>query len=73
MFHKAVDALHFFRDIDALRTMMHTLVAAGAMVCLPQTGDGAVVAHEESTASLTVVLRLLVFRNISLVDTFIVV
>ena len=52
--------------------MVYTLVAADAVVSLPQTGNRTVVANKECPTGLTVIFSLLIFRYISLVDTFVI-
>ena len=55
LLHKLVDALHLSGNVDALRAVGGTLAAADTVVGLTQTGNGAVVADEES-ATLAAVL-----------------
>ena len=50
-----VDSVQFLGNIDALRAMVHTLIAADAMAGLPQAGHAAVVAHEKGPPGLAIV------------------
>ena len=73
LFNKLVYALQLARNVNLLRTMAHALAALDAMVCLTELGNTTIVADEEGTTSLLVVLCLLTFRYISGVDTFVIV
>ena len=45
LLHEFVNAVHLFRNLDALRTMFNTLAAANAVGCLAQARHAAVVAY----------------------------
>ncbi len=49
LLHVSINSLQFTRDIDLLRAVRCTLVAADAVAGLPQTRNAAVVAYEEGT------------------------
>lgn len=67
-----VDSAHLFRDIDTLRTVRATLVAAYAVTCLTQFRHASVIAHEERTASTAEILVLNARRDITLVEALVV-
>ena len=72
-FHKPVYLLQFRRDVDTLRTVRIALAATGATICLAETGDTTVIAYQESTACLAVILVLVALRYVALVDAAVVV
>jgi hypothetical protein len=51
-----VNAANLFRDVDALRTVLVTLLATYAMVSLALLLYGSVISYKEGAASLAVVL-----------------
>ena len=65
--------MKFGRDVDRLRTVGRTLVTTDAVACLTQTGDGAVIAYEESPARLAVFVAVVSLGDIALIDTLVVV
>lgn len=72
-FDVGVDAVKLFRNLDALRTVWHTLSAPYAMVCLPQFWDRPVVAHKEGLPRLYIIfIAGIGVRHIPFVDTFII-
>lgn len=73
LLHEMVNPLHLGRNIDALRAVVHALVAAYAMVCLTKTRHTAVIPHEKRTAGLPVVLILLRCRHIAPIDALVAV
>ena len=60
-------------DVDPLRAVGRALVAADAVVGLPQAGYAAVVAYEVGAPGLAVVLVLHVVGDIALVEALVVV
>lgn len=73
MLHKIVDACHLRRDVDLLGAVFHTFLASDAVIGLAELRNAPVVAYEECATGFAVVLRLGVFRNVALIDTFVVV
>ena len=71
LFYKMVDALHFLRDVDALRTIRVALSASDAMVGLAQAGHAPVIAHEESAAGFPVIFVPAAAGHVSFVNAFI--
>lgn len=59
-------------DLNALRTVRHTLSTAYAVAGLTELGDGAVVAHKEGTSGSPVLVVLCLVRHVALVDAFVV-
>ena len=70
-FHKLVDTAHLFRDIEALRTFLYTLVASDAMVGLTELGHRTVITDEVIPTKLPVVLVHRADRHTVFVDTLV--
>ena len=73
MLHKIVDACHLRRDVDLLGAVFHTFLASDTVIGLAELGNAPVVAYEECATGFAIILGLGVFRNVALVDTFVVV
>lgn len=65
--------MKLFRNLYALRTVGHALVAADAVVSLAHFRYGAVVADKVGASCTAVFLVLPVVRHITLVEAFVVV
>ena len=73
MLYKVIDTPHFLGHVYALGAMRYTLLAAYAMIGLPQAGNRAVIAYQKSATSLFVVFSLPALRHVPFVDTFVIV
>ena len=56
LLHKLVDAPQLVGYLDVLRTVLHALAAADAVVGLAQLGDSAVVAHQDGDTSYSAII-----------------
>lgn len=65
--------MQFVRYLNALWAVWGALVTSDAVACLTQTGHAPVIAYEESTACLAVVLVPGRRRHIPLIDALVVV
>lgn len=72
-FNKIIYTLEFAGDVYLLRAVGYALATLDAVVCLTEARHAAVIANQEGTPCLLIVLCLLAFWNIALVDTFIIV
>lgn len=68
-----VDALQLLRNVDSLRAVRRTLVAADAVTRLPQFRNTAVVSDQVGPSGLPIIFVLCADRNIPLVEAFVVV
>ena len=71
-FYKVIDAFEFTGNVNLLGAMRYALTALGAVVGLAEAWYTAVIADQEGTPCLLVVLCLLAFGHIACVDTFII-
>ena len=69
---KVVDAFHLPRNVDLLRTMAYAFATFDAMICLTKLGHAAVVANEEGSSCLLIVLSLLALWHIARIHAFII-
>ena len=73
MLHKIVDACHLSRDVDLLGAVFHAFLASDAVIGLTELRHAPVIADAECATGFAVILGLGVFRNVALIDTFVVV
>ena len=52
--HELVDALHFLRDVNSLRTMVNALAATYAVAGLAEARHAAVIAYQEGAAGTAI-------------------
>ena len=73
MLHKIVDTCHLRRNVDLLGAVFHAFLASDAVIGLAELRHAPVVAYEECATGFAIILGLGVFRNVALIDTFVVV